>query len=226
MSLRRALQIMRALVFMTAASTVYPARADDGQPPQLSFDARAANAVVIRDPSTRLIDGLLKQDAADLLDNLGVDSEWSRDVGSALSRKTLVFHSTYRTIGGEPRRVFLYDCAVHSWPGTQPVTIVLTDGDYRLIAWREVGGSPALVETKLVKSVPGRPVLVLTFRFRHTSTHPERGVYRLSLAGDQIPELPAAEWIYSSDEQLAFYENLRQLENARRAAARGGVDPR
>ena len=112
--------------------------------------------------------------------------------------------------------VFVYDHWLHSWPGFQPQTIVICDAFYKLLDWKEVGGSPILEKTTLVDLDTGSPIVWLTCKHRHTIPNPERGIYKVSLAGDKIGPL-TVEWVYKDDAERAQYEEWRRQIRERRA---------
>ncbi len=40
-------------------------------------------------------------------------------------------------------KVLIFDPTSKSWPGTQPITVILTDADLNVLDWIEIGGEPA-----------------------------------------------------------------------------------
>jgi hypothetical protein len=59
--------------------------------------------------------------------------------------------------------LLIFDPGSQSWPGSQPVTVVLTDADLSVLDWIEIGGSPVFRSAELDES---SSQLTVTFRQR------------------------------------------------------------
>jgi hypothetical protein len=132
----------------------------------------------------------VNQDCANLLTNLGV-SESAESGEYLLQHKMLAFQSSYKGSGGKRRIVFVYENLFKSWPGSQPETIVITDAQYRLLAWEEVGGTAMLRVTTLSSDKNGRPTLL--FDKSHSDAH-RIGRYTVSLDNDRIAQVGGVKW--------------------------------
>lgn len=116
----------------------------------------------------------------------------------AFGKHLLVFHQTYRR-NELNRCVFIYERAFKSFPGLNPQTIVICDGDLRLLHWKEVGDGSMFRKAELKTSDDGSPCLVITRRHRHSnqvgtqSTDVAR--YLCSLADDKVKESAEIEWV-------------------------------
>lgn len=78
------------------------------------------------------------------------------DNGSSLAMnesKKLQWQSVLQT-GGKKYFVLVFDRPV-GWPGSQPITIVVTDGDFKTLSWLEAGGSPWFSSASLETSGAG-----------------------------------------------------------------------
>ena len=144
--------------------------------------------------------------ASELLKNLRGGAE--RDAAKAsmldrlVKRKRLVWKSSPVSIGGRTCRVLLFDTLTKSWPGSQPQTVVLTDEEYDLLAWRELGGSPVYQSARLEKR-GGSTVLAVTCSHRRGP----RGTYRYSLSLGGISRVGDIEWD-EGDEAPEPFEGL------------------
>ncbi len=170
----------------------------------------------LRAQDALLVKYLHDHSCSELLDNLAIKTDANGLDVTLFPRKKLAFHSRYKTRAGKPRFVLVYDPIMHSWPGTQPETIVITDSGYRLLEWKAVGGSPMFQSAELRYDKAGNPVLALTRTHRHPFTDPTRGNYRFLLADDQIRRVPEVEWIYASQEVRDRYERIRQAIEIRK----------
>jgi hypothetical protein len=133
-----------------------------------------------------------------LYKNLVLDREFN------FQGKRLVFNRKYQTTKGE-RYVFVYRPNGERWPGTQPQTIVISDGDQRLLTWKEVGGSPILKSTTFelqpnaLEPDTLEPIVALTCDHRHSVLQPDGSFSRTTrnhylLQGDEIKEVKV-EWL-------------------------------
>lgn len=159
---------------------------------------------LLTSPDATFIKLLHDRSERKLLANLGIETDNNGLAVDRFQRKALVFRREYE-VGGERRHVLVYDPCLHSWPGCQPETIIVCDAFYRPLDWKEVGGSPMFQSAALDTSAGSGPVLLITRRHRHTNSNPERGIYRFSLANDQIKAAPKTEWLYKDDAERAHY---------------------
>lgn len=217
-----------ACVFMVGGlvATVlspYWARAEENGE-RRPFDVAAFEPLT--EAHARLIQRLHDDTQTELLRKLGVETDKEERWVKRFGEKTPVFYARYKTKTGDSRVALVYDAALHRWPGTQPQTIVLADDQYRLIAWKEVGGTPFFESARLTTVDPRGPVLVITRRHRHVMENPERGDYRVLLVDDRIQELPEVEWIYASQAERERFDRIRQdLRNREKRAGEGVSGP-
>lgn len=163
-----------------------------------------------------LIKYLHDHSCSKLLKNLGIETDENGLAVGRIHRKNLVFRSRYRTRNGISRIVLVYDPALHKWPGFQPQTIVIADSTYRLITWKEVGGSPMLQRAEVTVDETKSPTLILTSEHRHTIPNPKLGKYRYLLGNDQIKSA-GIEWIYAREAERKLYEYYRKFLECRKS---------
>ena len=92
-------------------------------------------------------------------------------------------------------RIFLFDPTTKMWPGSQPQTIVVTDEDFRLRYWTEVGGEPMFHSAKL-ETTNGKVVLAITCQHRRRLRPNNIGIYRYRLSPSGLQMIGAVEWTY------------------------------
>ena len=201
------------IIGLLALRAANASAADDDPIQEPSLDPVLLKQLVTQD--ALLIQYLHIHSCSELLKNLGIKTDNKGLAVGRFQRKKLAFQSRYTTKNGQCRIVFVYDPTLHIWPGSQPETIVISDSTYRLIAWKEVGGSPMFEQGQLTFDDSKAPTLILTCRHRHTFTHPKVGRYRFLLSNDVIKEAKEVEWIYSSEEAQAEYERIRQVLEAK-----------
>jgi hypothetical protein len=114
--------------------------------------------------------------------------------------KLLAFHRSYQ-LDGKQRYVLIYDPNWHLWPGTQPQTIVISDGNFRLLQWKEVGGSPKFSSADL-QLEDGKPRVRITCLHRHThlvgGEFTDLGRYVYSLENDKVQSVDM-EWLLRNE---------------------------
>lgn len=185
--------------------------------PQILLDPILVRLLENKDAS--LIDGLREGRQPDLLKNLGIGKGQAGIQNAQHQRKSLVYHQEYN-VGNKLRHVFVYSPNFRSWPGLQPETIVITNGSYRPLDWKEVGGSPMFERASLEEAKGGEPVLRIIRNHRHEFLNPKQGVYRFSLKDDTVTPTSDVEWLYRDDAERAEYarrrEALREYERANR----------
>ena len=174
---------------------------------------------LLRSPDAVLIKVLHDRPEKALLANLGIKTDRNGVAIGRFQRKKLVFHRAYE-VRGEHRHVFVYDPGIHSWPGTQPQTIVICDAAYRPLNWKEVGGSPVFETATLTVESDNIPVLRITRQHRHTIPNPKRGIYSFSLSNDSIERLADVEWLYENEEERARYDRWRKALRERQQTNR------
>ena len=207
--------------------------ADDNDPPADARDVQIQiDPVLLRlltSPDAILIKVLHERSEEKLLTNLGITTDQNGIASGRFQKKTLAFHKEYK-LSDKRRHVFVYDPSLHSWPGTQPETIIICDASYRPLDWKEVGGSPMFERAALESSADTGPVLLITRRHRHTIPNPKRGIYRFSLNNHTIRAIPDIEWLYTNDAERAQYarwrESLRERDGTNRNNAVEQTDER
>ena len=223
-----------AMVLTIALSSVaVGVVADDNDPPADARDVQIQiDPVLLRlltSPDAILIKVLHERSEEKLLTNLGITTDQRRIAIGRFQKKTLAFHKEYK-LGDKRRHVFVYDPSLHSWPGTQPETIIICDASYRPLDWKEVGGSPMFERAALESSADTGPVLHITRRHRHTIPNPQRGIYRFLLKNDTIKAILDIEWLYTNDAERAQYarwrESLRERDGTNRNNAVEQTDER
>ena len=221
----RILPIVLAIAFSNGTCVVAD---DDALPPKILDVEIQLNPQLLRSlssPSVALIKALHDQRESDLLRNLGIATDPTRKADGRFQKKRLAFHRIYR-LGDGIRNVFVFDPVVHSWPGTQPETIVITDAAHRVLGWKEVGGSPMFAGAAFEDADDTGPVLLITREHRHTIPNPKRGIYRFSLNNDTITPNPEIEWLYKDDAERAQYARWRKaLREHERANEKTADEP-
>lgn len=132
----------------------------------------------------------------DTYDELMDDESWNWRF------KTMVFQSPFRAVSGRRCIAFVFDQQVHSWPGSQPQTIIITDSQCRLLTWKEVGGSPMFCHAWM--EVVGNDPTTLTIACNHRFLR-GFGVYRYVVEPSGVRRLGDVEWI---DKQHPRFEDL------------------
>jgi len=78
------------------------------------------------------------------------------------------------TVGTNAYHILIFDpYMMHSWPGSQPITLVVTELDYRVLCWSESGGSPMFASGQL-QLTKGQHILSVFSRNRQGGTLVER----------------------------------------------------
>lgn len=221
----KSLPILFAIAFSSGASVV----ADDDVLPaeirdvQIQLDPQILRS--LSSPSVALIKALHDRRERDLLTNLGITTDATGKANGQFQKKRLAFHRKYR-LGDGIRHVFVFDPVLHSWPGTQPETIVITDALHRVLDWKEVGGSPMFGGAAFEHAENAGPVLLITREHRHTIPNPKRGIYRFSLKNDTITPSPEIEWLYKDEAERAQYVRWRKaLREHERANGKTADEP-
>lgn len=216
------MRYVTALLFTIALSGAAKAVvADDKdsrvQTSELQVEVDRGLLHLLTSPDGFFIKALHEESEDELLSNLGITTDRDGMPIGRFQRKTLAFHKAYK-LSGKCRHVFVYDPCLHSWPGTQPETIVITDASHRVLDWKEVGGSPMFVGAALEHAEDARPFLLITREHRHTIPNPKRGIYRFSLQNDMITPSPEVEWLYKDEAERAQFARwrkaLREYERA------------
>jgi hypothetical protein len=166
-------------------------------------------------PDTELINYLQANRAVNpacqgLLNNLGVGKSGFFD------GKHLAFFSRYATAENEHRIVLVYDPNAKGNGFANGETIVITDADFQMIAWKELDGSGHTFETaELGYSRTRKPILGLA-RTRIGLGGGWVGTYRFSLADDDIlqvgnVERPKPDYEEKLQEWLASPKQMKDL---------------
>ncbi len=213
--------ILLAIAFSSGTCVV----ADDAEIPgtQIQLDPQLIRS--LSSPNVALIKALHDQRERDLLTNLGITTDPTRKANGQFQKKRLAFHQKYR-LRTDIRQVFVFDPVLHSWPGTQPETIVITDVSHRVLDWKEIGGSPMFAGAAFEHAEDTGPVLLITREHRHTIPNPKRGIYRFTLNNDTIAPSPEIEWLYKDEAERAQYARWRKALRERERANRKTVDER
>jgi hypothetical protein len=213
----RILSIVLAIAFLSGTCVVAD---DDALTPKIRDVEIQLDPQFLRSlssPSVALVKALHDQHESDLLRNLGISTDPTREANGRLQKKRLAFHRKYR-LGDGIRHVFVFDPVLHRWPGTQPETIVITDAAHRVLGWKEVGGSPIFAGAAFEDADDTGPVLLITREHRHTIPNPNRGIYRFSLKNDTITPSPEIEWLYKDEAERTQYGNWRKALRERERA--------
>lgn len=120
----------------------------------------------------------------ELMGNLGyfgakVDGGWR-------SGKYLAWHQAF-SINGVHYRLLIFDFAgIHSFPGSQPVTIVLTKGDYSLLSWLEDASEESMFRAAQLTCTDGVS-LFIEYDIRRVSPFYKKTEYQIR--DDQIKQI-------------------------------------
>jgi hypothetical protein len=219
----RILPILFAIAFSSGTCVVAD---DDALPAEMQDDDIQLDPQILRSlssASVALIKALHDQRERDLLTNLGIATDPTGKANGEFQKKRLACHQKYR-LGDDIRHVFVFDPVLHSWPGTQPETVVITDASHRVLDWKEIGGSPIFVGAAFEHAQDAGPVLLITREHRHTIPNPKRGIYRISLNNDTITPCPEIEWLYKDEAERAQYSRWRKALRERERANRKTAD--
>jgi hypothetical protein len=211
-----------ALLFTVALSGAAKAVVADEkdarvEAPELQVEMDRALLHLLTSPDGFFIRALHENSEEELLSNLGITTDQNGVPIGRFPRKALVFHKAYKS-GAKRRHVFIYDPCRHSWPGTQPETIVITDPSHCVLDWKEVGGSPMFVAAAFQHLEDAGPVLSITRQHRHTIPNPKRGIYRFRLKNDTITPSPKIEWLYKDEAERTQYARWRKALRERERA--------
>lgn len=163
------------------------------------------------DPPDALLMQYLEQnyktnaDCNRLLENICPIKETKRGIYRS-HQKRLHSYFRYSSWGGPRRFVFIYNPLFGSWPGRQPVTIVITDSDYMPLDWQEVGGSPMLTYTDFKYSANRFPTLLLVMGHRTGGI----GAYSYSLIADRITAQGDVQWVKNLTREQIMQKMIEQ----------------
>lgn len=225
-------RLLLILFAITLSSGMCVVADDDAFPAEIPDVPIQLDPQILRSlssPSVALIKALHDRRESQLLTNLGITTDATGKANGQFQKKRLAFHREYR-LGDAIRHVFVFDPVLHSWPGTQPETIIITDALHRVLDWKEVGGSPMFAGAAMEHAENVGPVLLITREHRHTIPNPNRGIYRFSLKDDTIAPSPEIEWLYKDEAERAQYARwrkaLREHERANETNADEPTDQR
>jgi hypothetical protein len=148
-----------------------------------------------------------------LLDNLGLEQSNAPGLNRIfLAGKHLAFHSRYAVAENEHRRVFVYDPHRKGSFENNSESIVITDAECRLIAWKEVGGGTAMLKAaEFSYSKKNEPALTLVRDHVGIGT-PGVGSYQFSLAGDQVQQIGNVEWPKPNYAEIPPFPSVQKME--------------